>query len=136
MVTEKIKKALGISKVEDSEFRFTGIDVKKIGDQIALSMNDYAASLEDVEIREDNSDDKLTREELRVLRKYVGKLSWLAANTRRDLAIYALDLAKKQESAVLKDLRQVNRILQKVREKESKIVFKKIGEKGSLCVFR
>ena len=71
---------------------------------------------------------------MRVLRKYVGKLSWLAANTRPDLAIYALDLAKKQKAAVLKDLRSVNRILQKVREKESKIVFKKIAEKGSLCV--
>ena len=35
----------------------------------------------------------------------------------------------------MKDLRQVNRVLQKVREKESKIVFKKIGEKRSLCVF-
>jgi len=50
------------------------------------------------------------------------------------LAIYALDLAKKQKSATLKDLRSINRILQKVREKESKIVFKKIAEKGNLCV--
>merc|ERR1712105_61467 len=110
------------------------IDVKKVGDLIELSMNDYAASLEDVEIREDKSDDKLTREEMRVLRKYVGKLTWLAVNTRPDLAIYALDLAKKQKSAVLMDLRTVNRILQKVREKESKVVFKKIAEKESLCV--
>ena len=50
------------------------------------------------------------------------------------MAIYALDLAKKQKAAVLKDLRSVNRILQKVREKESKVVFKKIAEKGNLCV--
>merc|ERR1712055_697488 len=134
MVTEEIRKALDISKVEDSELRFTGINMKKIGDQIELSMNDYAASLVDVEVREDKSDEKLTREEMRVLRNYVGKLSWLAANTRPDLAIYALDLAKKQKSAVLKDLRSVNRILQKVREKECKVVFKKIAEKDSLCV--
>ena len=116
-VTEKIGKALDISKVEDSKFRFTGIDMQKVGDQIELSMNDYAASLEDVEIREDKSDEKLTREEMRVLRKYVGKLTWLAVNTRPDLTIYALDLAKKQKSAVLKDLRSINRILQKVRVK-------------------
>ena len=108
--------------------------MQKFEDRIELSMNDYAASLEDMEIREDKSDEKLTREEMRVLRKYVGKLSWLAANTRPDLAIYALDLAKKQKSAVLKVLRSVNRILQKVREKESKVVFKKIAEKDSLCV--
>ena len=51
------------------------------------------------------------------------------ANTRPDLAIYALELAKRQKKAVIKDLREVNRVLHKVREKESKVVFKKIGEK-------
>ena len=75
MVTEEIRKALDISKVEDSSFRFTGIDVQKFEDRIELSLNDYTASLEDVEIREDKSHEKLTREEMRVLIKYVGKLS-------------------------------------------------------------
>ena len=48
--------------------------------------------------------------------------------------MYTLDLAKKQKQAVLKDLRNVNRILQKVREKESKVVFKRIRDKKDLCV--
>ena len=77
MVTEEIRKALDISKVEDSKFRFTGIDVEQFDDRIEISMDDYAASLEDIAIREDKSDEKLNREEMRVLRKYVGKLSWL-----------------------------------------------------------
>ena len=89
-MTEEIRRGLDISKIEESSFRFTGIDVKKFEDCIELSMNDYAESLEDVQIREDKSDEKFTREEMRVLRKYVGKLSWLAANTRPDLAIHAL----------------------------------------------
>ena len=53
-------------------------------------------------------------------------MSWLAANTRLDLAVDALELAKKQKKAVLKDLKSVNRILEKVREKESKVVFSRI----------
>ena len=48
-------------------------------------------------MREDRSDEMLTKNELKVLRKCIGKLSWLAANTRPDLAIYALELAKRQE---------------------------------------
>ena len=135
-VTEEIRKTLDISKVENDKFRFTGIDVEHIEDRIEISMNDYAASLEDIEVREDKSDEKITREEMRVLRKYVGKLSWLAANTRPDLSIYALDLAKKQKQAVLKDLRSVDRILQKVRKKDRKVVFRKIGKKEELCVLR
>ena len=56
-------------------------------------------------------------------------MNWLAANTRQDLAIYALELTKRQKKAVIKDLREVNRVLKKVREKESKVVFTKIGER-------
>ena len=48
-------------------------------------------------------DEELTRDELKVLQKYVGKLSWLAANTRPDIAIHALELTKKQKKATLKD---------------------------------
>ena len=75
----------------------------------------------------------LTKDELKVLRKYIGKLNWLAANTRPDKAIYALDLAKKQKRAILKDKRDVNRVFEKVQEKESKVVFKRIRKKNT-CV--
>ena len=60
-------------------------------------MEDYAKSLEEIQIRDAKVDKPLTRDELKVLRKFVGKLNWLAANTRPDLAIYALDLAKGQK---------------------------------------
>ena len=56
-----------------------------------------------MEVREDRPDEMLTKDELKILRKYVGKLNWLAANTRPDIAIYALDLAKKQRKATIKD---------------------------------
>ena len=62
MVTEKMSEALDVSQVEDNHFRFTGIDVKKIEDGIEISMEDYARFLEEVKIREDRSDEALTRD--------------------------------------------------------------------------
>ena len=56
----------------------------------------------------------MTKEEMKVLRKYVGILNWLAANTRPDITIHALELAKKQKKATLKDLKEVNIVLKKV----------------------
>ena len=56
-------------------------------------MEDYVKSLEEIQIIDAKSDETLTRDELKVLIKFVGKLNWLAANTRPDLAIYALELA-------------------------------------------
>ena len=68
-----------ISKLEDDEFCFTGMDVKKQGDVIVVSMEDYAKSLEKLEIRKGQPNDKLTEVEMKVYRKYVGKLLWLAS---------------------------------------------------------
>ena len=61
-------------------------------------------------------------------------MNWLAANTRPDLAIYALELVKRQKKAVIKDLIEMNRVLKKVREKESRVLFTKIREKNELSV--
>ena len=94
-VTEEIGKAFDVSMVESDSFCFTEIDVKKVKDGIEISMEDYAKSLEEIEIRDVKADEPLTRDELKVLRKFVGKLNWLATNTRPDLAIYALELAKR-----------------------------------------
>ena len=44
---------------------------------------------------EAKADEILTKEELKVFRKFVRKLNWLAASTRPVLAIYALELAKR-----------------------------------------
>ena len=79
-------------------------------------------------------DDPLTEVEMKVYRKYVGKLSWLASNTRADLAIHVLDSARKQKNAVLKDLKVINRIVEKIGEKESKVVFGRVARKQDMCV--
>ena len=129
-----ISKALDVSTVESDSFPFTGLDVKKVNEGIEISMEDYAKSLEEVQIRDAKADDPLTRDELKVLRKFVGKLNWLAANTRPDLAIYALELAKKQKKATVKDLREINKVLKKVREKDSRVLFTKVGKKDELIV--
>ena len=97
-------------------------------------MDEYAESMEEIKIREGKSDEELNRDEMKVLRKYVGKLNWLSTNTRPDIAIHALELAKKQRKAMLKDLKEINDILKKIHEKESKVMFKKLGDKKDLCV--
>ena len=65
---------MNVSQVEDDYFHFTGIDVKRVKDGIEISMEDYAKSLEEIQIRDAKADEPLTRDELKVLRKFVGKL--------------------------------------------------------------
>merc|ERR1712240_31543 len=74
------------------------------------------------------------RAELKEYRKYTGKISWLSQGTRPDLSYSALMLAKKNNSATISDLRSVNKIVEKVKKEENKVVYGRIGDKKSLQI--
>ena len=88
-VTKKVSANLDVSKVEDDRFRYTGIDIKKVKNGIEISMDKYSDSLEEIKIREGKSDEELTRDELKVLRKYVGNLTgWQQAQDQTSLYMH------------------------------------------------
>ena len=100
-----------VSKAEEDEFRFTGLDVKVKNEKIEVSMEDYASSVEPiVEIRKAERTENLTKLELKEYRKYTGKISWLAQGSRPDLCYSALQLAKRNNSATIGDLRGINKV--------------------------
>ena len=134
-ILSKLKNTLTISKVERDKFRFTGIDVQKVSGGIILSMEDYAESIEEIkEIRKVKKDEPLTKTEMKLFRKYVGNLNWLAENTRPDLAIWALNLSKRNSSANIGDLKRVNQIVKKIRSRQSKVNFTVVGKREDLVI--
>merc|ERR1711872_530190 len=123
------------SKVEEDNFRFTGLDVKTKNGKIEISMEDYTESIKEIkEIRKANRNEKLTTAELKEYRKYTGKISWLVQGTRPDLSYSSLNLAKKNNSATISDLRKVNRLVDKVKNEENKVIYGKIGSRETLQV--
>ena len=50
--------------------------------------------------------------------------------TMENLAKMALKMSKNSKEATISDLRDVNQILVKVREQESKVEYEHVGEKG------
>jgi hypothetical protein len=131
-----LKMELKVSKIEKNRFRFTGVNIEKTDLGIEISMKDYANSMEMIEdIRAVKADDPLTKVELKVFRKYMGKLSWLAANTHPDFTFTALAMSKRNSCATIHDLKKVNHIIERMRSKPSKVVFRKIGRKVDLMVF-
>ena len=112
-----IKTNLKVSKVEFGSFRFTGVDIRQEERKIVVSMNAYSDSLKPItDFRKDNNTVLLNDLELKVFRKYTGKLSWLAENCRPDLSYLANSLSKKSQCATLSDLKYVNKILKKLRK--------------------
>ena len=111
-VLETVSRELTVSKIERDNFRYAGINMKTIEDGIEIEMKDYVDSIEEVkEIRKAVRDDPLTRAELKVFRKMTGKLSWLANSTRPDLSYRALAMSKMNNSTLIKDLRDITRVI-------------------------
>ena len=98
-------------------------------------MEDYSASIEELkEIRKEKKEDPLTKFELKWFRKNVGKISWLAENTRPDLAIWALNLSKRGSKANIGDLKKLNTVVKKIGIRQSKVKFSKLGRKEDLVL--
>ena len=134
-ILSKLESNLTISKIEQNEYRFTGIDVKKVSDGVELSMESYADSIEEItEIRRAKKEEPLTKSELKLFRKYVGKINWLAENTRPDLAIWALNLSKIGSKATIGDMKKLNQVIKKVKGRQSKVKFSKVGNVNDLVL--
>ena len=125
-----------MSKIEEDCFRFTGLDIKKVDDGIEVLMEDYAHSLEDImEIRKvDDRNESLTKLEMKEYQMMTGKIAWLTKSTRPDLSFTALEMSKNSKEATISDLRDVNQILTKVRECESKVKYEHIRDKDNLMI--
>ena len=132
-IVKGILEKFTVSKVEENEFRSTGLDVKAEKGKIEVSIEDYAKSVEPIEeIRKADRNEKLTKLELKEYRKYTGKISWLSQGTRPDLSYSEIQFAKKNNSTTIADLRTVNKVVEKVKKEENKVVYSKVGEKEKL----
>ena len=97
-------------------------------------MEEYARSLEKLEIRKGSFDNKFIDVEMKMYRKYIGMLTWIASNTRLDLSVNVIDSAKFQKNATLRNLKNINRIQDKVTERENKVVFGRVTDKEKMYV--
>ena len=50
-----------------------------------------------------------------------GKLSWLADSTRPDVSYTALAMSKKNNTAQIKDWRDITRVMEKAKERSCKV---------------
>ena len=66
---------------------------------------------------------------MKIYRKYIGKINWLASNTRPDISVYVINSTRSEKTAMLKDLRDIIGISAKVEKKEKRAGFKNWPER-------
>merc|ERR1712240_478531 len=66
--------------------------------------------------------------------KYTGIISWLSQGTRPDLSYSALMLAKKNNSATIANLRNINKIVEKIKKEENKVVYSRVADRENMQI--
>ena len=82
-----LRKSLTVSKEEKNSFRFCGVDIRLFDNKIEVNMDSYVDSLQEIPLVPGRKKkETLDAKEVTLFRKVTGKIGWLVANCRPDLA--------------------------------------------------
>ena len=127
-IIKNIEKRLQIGSKEEKEFRYLGIDIKEESNgDISLNQKDYVdRKLQTEKILEKNNEKTLTEKDQTKYRSVLGKLNWLAQNTRPDLCYSVSKLGRNMQIANYGQLKEIMKIGRKTKEKGYKVKINKL----------
>ena len=131
-VLKPLKSKYDISKHETDMFKYIGIKVVQDDRSIVLNQDHYINCVEPVNVkakRQEETDEKLTREEQIQYLSLLGKISWLAQITRPDLKYDAYHYARYNKSATVQNLLDLNGVVSKVFKQHRSMKFPMLDKK-------
>ena len=117
-VINNLKQTFKISKENDENFTYVGIEVQQGKEGIYVSQSEYQSKLQEIEIESSRRADKnstITKEEDEKLGSVIGQLSWLATETRPDLAYDVCELSTSRKTGTVELLLRCNKIIKKAK---------------------
>ena len=127
LLNNQLKGRFTFGKVEDGQFKFTGLNIEQKEDGVYVDQIDYIQSLEPIAITRNGKDEDLKPSEFKAYRALTGQLSWASENTRPDIAFDVRELATRNKSATLEDLKTANKVLKKAQFDDVKVKYSHLG---------
>ena len=123
-VIAKIKKQFKVSKETEREFIHLGLCIKQGDNGTTIDQKHYINSLEDppIELSNRNKDEKLTKDECKIFKSFIGQLSWASALSRPDIAFETCVGGVGVESSCISDVIKARKTLRKL--KQSHLIIK------------
>ena len=98
-------------------------------------MEEYVNALEEIPVRQEKKKVLLNSNEMKLLRRITGKISWIASNCRPDLSFISLKLSMKSKNATIEDIKYANMTVRKAKNKVSKVSYKFSPSMKDLVVY-
>ena len=117
-VISNLKKAFKISKECSSAFKYIGLELQQTENGIYVGQEKYLEELQEIGITATRAAEKSTpisEEERTKLRSVHGKLSWLAIQTRPDLAYDVCNLTSNLKKGTVDLILKTNKVIKKAK---------------------
>ena len=128
-VMKKLREKYTFGKVETKDFVFTGIRITQNENfEVTADQEQFLKTIESTEYDGNKFEDNLDEDETKNLRSLQGKLSWLSTQTRPDLAFDAFQLSTVLNRATIKDAKNANKVVKKMKQNDIKLKFGNLGK--------
>ena len=137
-VLNNLQKVFVIGKRAETSFKCIGLNTSYHTNHIEICQKDYADSIKYITISQQRKSEKfhlLNSDEEHILRKVIGQANWLASQTRPDISFDVLNLSCDiNKNPVVSHLIEANKMIRKIKTKESKLVFPNLGTVDDLKI--
>ena len=112
-------------KRKSGDFRYVGLKIKKEKTGISVNQDLYAEEIEEVrfDVKRKSNTYKLDQGETRLLLGFAGQINWISFQTRPDVSFDILELSIEQNKAFIGILKRANKVVRKIKMRESEIFF-------------
>ena len=131
-VIKPLKKKYETSRHEHGAFKYIGIDISQDDLGITLDQTKYIQCVQKVQVkaaRQEEAEEKLTKEEQTEYLSLLGKISWLAQMTRPDLKYDVYHYSRHNKNTTVQNQLDLNGIVSKVYNQHQSMRFPKLNIK-------
>ena len=118
-ILPRVLEAFQIGKSENNSFMYTGFMLKQDEEGICLDQENYVETVKIPHIeakRLNQTKEKMTPEELTLIRQMTGAINWTVRATRPDLQFEMIDSSTKMQSGTIADLKAARKTLIKLKD--------------------
>ena len=115
-----------VGTISSKGFKYVGINIKQNEDNITLQQADYISSIKPVNLSRDRQiqkQDACTVEETSLYCQLIGKLNWVACQTRPDALFDVCMLSSNMKSPTVGDVLKANKVLRYIKSDHLHICF-------------
>ena len=123
-----------VKSVETANFKYLGLSIHQSDRSVTIKQDDYIKSISMLMQKNNyDPDSQLTPEELKECRGTIGKLNWVATQTRPDISFEVSELTSSLKEKGVDSISMINKTIRKVKKYPAQLF---IPNLGSLCGLR